>query len=124
MRIQQCCDSGIIYFQIRIRLQLFRVPHLEPDHVFKAFLSIIKKHLIINQKGESTNYLSFSISHYSPSVILYSLESAGLKLEVHFKSICSFILAGPGTNNSGSGSGIKFRIRIHNTGIQISIFLT
>ena len=66
------------------------------SHIFKVYLEIMKKCLIINYFIESSNYLPFSISHKKKfknifisfrtygTVQYYSPESTGLKLEIKF----------------------------------------
>ena len=64
---------------------------------YPCYLSIFgnycKKTLIIIKKKVSTgtNYLPFSISHYSPVVLhTYSPESSGLKLEINLYNVLAF----------------------------------
>ena len=68
--------------------------------------------LAINQKEESTNYLPFSGSHYSPTPLLYTVQLRIHRPKIR-NTICIYLLffAGSGTNNSGSGSKEKFRSR-------------
>ena len=66
--------------------------------------------LIINQKKNLPAFCHFLF--HSKVLEKYSPESSGLKLEIKFKCICSFILAGSGSETNDSGCD---RIRIHNT---------
>ena len=75
-----------------------------------------KTHLKFNQREESTNYLPFSISYFSPTVLTtHSPEFTGLKLEIISLINLLFHFCLIRNNNSESRSWQKFWIRIRNT---------
>ena len=52
-------DSGSGYEFLEFRVLILHIPM---NDIYRyAFLEIIKKHLLIHQKEESTNYLLFSL---------------------------------------------------------------
>ena len=69
----------------------------------------LKKFLKFNQKEESTNYLPFSVSYYSPTVCTHSQEFTGLKWEITFLFLCNFFWI----RNSNSVSGSRQNFRNH-----------
>ena len=52
---------------------------------FKQIFKLLKKHFNIQQKEESTNYLPFSISLYSPTVLQSRIN--GLKLKLNLSAL-------------------------------------
>ena len=59
-------------------------------HTFVEFqiLPMLFKHIWKFQKEESTNFLPFSISHYSPTVLqYYSPECTDLKIRINFNVV-------------------------------------
>ena len=67
---------------------------------------MVSKHILKLFRKTPYNQSKRRICHFYFTLQYYSLEFIGLKLEIKFYFICSFILAGSGTNNSGSGSTI------------------
>ena len=78
--------SGYKFLEFRIRIQ-----PLSSEHIWKLFL---KTHLKFILKEESTNYLPFSISYYTPTVQTYS--NYEWCFEILFLSFCSYTVYTPG----------------------------
>ena len=99
--------SGMIYSgsgyrfefsEFRTQAQLAQVPDPCGSGSNPYYSSIIG-----NQKEESINYLPFSISQYSPTVLLYSPEFSGLNFKI---KVLIYLLFN------------SCWIRIHNTGTR------
>ena len=73
----------------------FRIQPITFEHIWK------KKKIKFNQKEESTNFLPFSISYCCTSYNTHSPEFAGLKFEIQFSFICSFIFGWIRIRNTG-----------------------
>ena len=105
--LSPCCGSGMIYSgsgssfefsEFRIRIQPILLRH--HCNFFKYFK--------FNHKEEFTNYLTFSMSKYSPT-ILYT-QSKIHRPKIKYLFIYSFIFCWIRIRNNNSGSRQKFRI--------------
>ena len=122
----QCCGSGMIYSRSGYSLRIFRVP--DPGKSFGIQLILwsifgnYKKHTLNSIKKKNLpvpnicHFLFHTTVHWVQSYSTHSPEFAGLKWEIKFLFICSFIFAGSRTiipdPDPGKSSGSKvFRIR-------------
>ena len=122
----QCCGSGMIYFGSGSSYEflefLLRILPILFKHIWRR-----KK--IKNQKEESSNYLPFSFSPYSPDSTYWNPESSGHQIisKILIYTICCVILVGSGKSLDSTGPGSttldKSRkyCRTWSTGIEIPL---
>ena len=105
----QCCGSRMIYWGSDYKCLAFRIRILPIllRHIWKLYLK--KSYYHKRKKNILTTGICYFLLHTTGTVLQYRIFRPRNYIEIFFKFICSFIFAGSGPNNFGSGSGSRRR---------------